>query len=119
MPWPLTVLAVSAALALFGSGASLAADKTSAAPPQTAGSAAKASQRAAPAKPVDINIAGRAELKTLRGIGDAEATKIVANRPYMTKTDLVTKNVLTLESYDALRYSIIVVHKGPPSKPKP
>ena len=37
----------------------------------------------------------------------------------MTKTDLVTKNVLTLAAYDVLRSNIVVVHKGPPPKPKP
>ena len=116
---PLIVLAVSAALALLGSHASRAADKTIEATPQPPGSAAKAGPKAATARLVDLNVASRTELKTLPGIGDAEAVRIVANRPYMTKTDLVTKNVLTLEAYDALRSQIVVVHKGPPPKPKP
>jgi DNA uptake protein ComE-like DNA-binding protein len=115
----LIALALSATLALAGASASLAADPAKAAAPQPGASAAKASAPAASAKPVDINKASRAELKTLPGIGDAEAAKIVAARPYMTKTDLVTKNVLTLAAYDALRSNIVVVHKGPPPKPKP
>ncbi len=119
MQRPLIVLAVSAALALLGSHASRAADRAIAAPPQPEGSAAKSGHKAAAAKLVDLNVASRTELKALPGIGDAEVAKIVANRPYLTKTDLVTKNVLTLQAYDALRSGIVVVHKGPPAKRKP
>lgn len=70
------------------------------------------------AKLVDINRASRAELKTLPGIGDAEAEQIFAGRPYMTKTGLVEKNVLTLGAYDALRSRIVVVHKRTAAKVK-
>jgi DNA uptake protein ComE-like DNA-binding protein len=119
MPRPLIPLALSATLALIGASPSLAADpaKAAAAPPTA--SAAKASAPAAATKLVDINKASRTELKTLPGIGDTEAAKIIAARPFMTKTDLVTKNVLTQQSYDVLRSNIVVVHKGPPPKPKP
>lgn len=79
---------------------------------------AQASQAAAAAKPVDINTASRDQLKTLPGIGDAEAAKIMAARPYLTKTGLVEKKVLSLEAYDALRDRIVVVHKRAPPKPK-
>jgi competence protein ComEA len=120
MPRPLISLALSATLALTGASASLAADpaKTAAAQP-AAGTATKASAPEAATKLVDINKASRTELKTLPGIGDTEAAKIIAARPFMTKTDLVTKNVLTQQSYDVLRSNIVVVHKGPPPKPKP
>ena len=64
--------------------------------PPPAAALAQASAPAAATKLVDINKASRTELKTLPGIGDAEAAKIIGARPYMTKTDLVTKNVLTL-----------------------
>lgn len=80
--------------------------------------AAQASRAAATAKPVDINTASRAQLKTLPGIGDAEAAKIMAARPYLTKTGLVEKKVLSLEAYDALRDRVVVVHKRVPPKPK-
>ena len=99
-------------------GSALAADPPKAAASQPSADAVRASAPAASARLVDINKAGRSELKTLPGIGDAEATRIIGTRPYMTKTDLVTKNVLTLQAYDALRSHIIVVHKGPPPKPK-
>jgi len=110
---------VSAGLALLFGSAFVAADPAQAAAPQAPAHATQASAPAASTKLVDINKASRGELKTLPGIGDAEAAKIIGARPYMTKTDLVTKNVLTLQAYDDLRSKVVVVHKGPPPKPKP
>lgn len=60
-----------------------------------------------PAKLVDINSASRAELKTLQGVGDAEAARIVAGRPYLSKAELVTKNVLPEGVYVALKNQIV------------
>jgi len=79
---------------------------TGAPPPAT--SAPPAKQR------VDINSASRAELKTLPGIGDAEAKKIIAGRPWLTKIDLVTRNVLPEGVYHALRDQIIAKQSGLP-----
>lgn len=58
------------------------------------------------AKAVDINRASKAELKKVPGITDAYADAIIANRPYRTKADLVTKNVLPLGTYQSLRKQI-------------
>ena len=69
----------------------------------------KEAASAHPVKLVDINSAGRKELKTLPGIGDAEADKIIANRPYMVKADLVGKNVLPLGPFLSLRKQIIAL----------
>jgi DNA uptake protein ComE-like DNA-binding protein len=118
-PSPWTAGGVSAVLALVVGSALLAAGPAQAAVPQAPAGATQVSAPAASTKLVDINKAGRGELKTLPGIGDAEAAKIIGARPYMTKTDLVTKNVLTLQAYDDLRNKVVVVHKGPPPKPKP
>lgn len=60
-----------------------------------------------PVKLVDINSAGRAELKTLPGIGDAEAARIIAARPYLSKAELVTKKVMPEGAYVALKNQII------------
>lgn len=73
---------------------------------------------AAPAEGVDINSASVAELKTLPGIGEAEAKKIIAGRPYLTKVDLVTKNVLPEGVYVALRDRIIAKQAGAPASKK-
>jgi competence protein ComEA len=63
---------------------------------------------------VDINSAGRKELMTLPGIGSAEADKIIANRPYLTKTELVTKNVLPVGPYMSLKNFVVAMPKAKP-----
>jgi competence protein ComEA len=67
---------------------------------------------------VDINSADRERLKTLPGIGNAEAEKIIAGRPYHSKTDLVLRNVLPESSYAAIKYRIVAVPPGKPSSKK-
>ena len=54
-------------------------------------------------KPVDINHAHPNEISFMLGIDAALAAKVVANRPYKTKADLVTKNVFTMELYQKLK----------------
>jgi DNA uptake protein ComE-like DNA-binding protein len=75
--------------------------------------AKKASAPAAAAPLVDLNSASREQLKTLHGIGDAEADRIVAGRPWLTKTALVSKNVIPTGVYLAIKNSIIAT---PPNK---
>jgi competence protein ComEA len=67
---------------------------------------------------VDINSASRKELMTLPGIGAVEADKIIANRPYLTKTQLVTKGVLPTGPYLSLRYQVVAMQKLPPGAKK-
>src|ERR1700690_4102541 len=59
----------------------------------------KAAKAAARPKLVDINSATKAQLKKLPGIGDAEADKIIAGRPYLSKANLLTQNVLSRGQY--------------------
>ncbi len=61
---------------------------------------------------VDINRAGRRELMTLPGIGAAEATGIIAHRPYLTKTELVTKGVLPTGPFLTLRHQVVAMQPG-------
>ena len=117
------VLAVSppiAAATRAASGASAPANEAASAPlppgHQTAEPRSKAAS--APAvKLVDINSASRAELKTLPGIGDAEAKKIIANRPYLSKTELVGKGVLPVGPYLSLKNRVIAMQKNTPRGP--
>ena len=62
---------------------------------------------AAAIKLVDINSAKREELKTLPGIGDAEADKIIAGRPYATKAHLISKNIIPDGVFSGIRQQII------------
>lgn len=106
-------LALSAALALLGGGHALAVDQAK--PAQPAASQAKAGPLKTP-KLVDINSASRAELKTLPGIGDAEADRIIAARPYPSKVKLTADKVLPDATYLALKGRIIAVQKDPPKR---
>ena len=56
---------------------------------------------------VDVNGASKNELMKLPGIGDALADKIVANRPYHSKSDLTNKKVLTQKEYSAIANHIV------------
>lgn len=53
-------------------------------------------------KLVDINGANKAALKKLPGITEAEAGKIIANRPYGSKMWLITNNVLERKTYEGI-----------------
>ena len=70
--------------------------------------------KAAQAEPVDVNSASRAQLKTLPGIGDAEATRIIAARPYRSKAELATRNVIPLGIFLSLKDRIIAIQKLDP-----
>ena len=85
-----------------GAGPSSASD---AAPAKPASGAADARKQLA--KPVDINSASAEELKTLPGIGDAEAAQIIAGRPFSTKAQLVTKNIVDIGQYQSLKQRVV------------
>jgi competence protein ComEA len=91
-------------------GLSLAAGPGAASAPAAAAHAPAASKQATPPKPValiDINSASRAQLKTLPGISEAQANRIVAGRPYLSKADLATHNVIPTGIYLSLKNRII------------
>ena len=52
---------------------------------------------------------------TLPGIGAAEADRIIAKRPYLTKTDLVTKDVLPIGPFLSLKRLVVAM---PPTASK-
>ena len=75
------------------------------------GAQVKESQRT-PIKPinqpsvVDINAAAEADIVSI-GIERAAAKKIVEGRPWRSKRDLVTKQVLTKEQYEKFKNSLV------------
>jgi competence protein ComEA len=62
-------------------------------------------------QPVDVNSATKSELKKLPGIADAEADRIIAGRPYLSKAHLQTHNVLSPMQYQALRELVVARQK--------
>jgi competence protein ComEA len=56
---------------------------------------------------IDVNHATVEQLKTLPGILDATAAKIVKNRPYSNKAQLSSKGVISAATYKRIRNRII------------
>lgn len=71
---------------------------------------------AAAIKAVDINNASLDDLKKLPGVGDKEATQIIAGRPYGSKAWLVTHNIINPAVYASINKKIVAgasVDKAP------
>ena len=56
---------------------------------------------------IDINSGTFDQLKTLVGIGDTYAKRIVEGRPYLRTGELVTKNVIPQMNYDRIKEHIM------------
>ena len=58
-------------------------------------------------QPLDINTATKAELEVLPGIGTVYSQKIIDNRPYANKHQLVSKNVIPEATYAKIKTRVI------------
>jgi DNA uptake protein ComE-like DNA-binding protein len=93
------ILALITAVALIAAPAPQTAAKK--APAKTEKSTAKAGPQ------IDLNSATADELKALPGIGDAYSAKIIQNRPYSNKTQIVSKAGVPQATYDKIKDQII------------
>lgn len=91
-----------------GSAPAAAAAKAPATQASPATPAASKSHMAATHAPaMDINTASKEDLMKLPGVGDAIADKIIAGRPYTSKAQLLSKNVVNKATYSKIRGMVV------------
>jgi competence protein ComEA len=62
---------------------------------------------------LDINTASAKDLRAIRGINEAQAKKIIEGRPYKRRNELVSKKIITQETFDKIKDQISA---KPPTK---
>jgi len=82
------------------------------------GSSGSAKGTAPSGEKLDINSATKEQLDALPGIGEAYAQKIIENRPYRTKRDLVIKKIIPQSTYDKIKDQIIAHQASAKPAPK-
>ena len=65
---------------------------------------------------IDINSASKEQLMKLPGVGDATADKIIAARPFKSKSELTSKGIVTKKEYEAIS-SKVIAHQEAAAKP--
>jgi len=103
----LLLLAAATGFALPQSTHSPSGTSTASTGTKSNGSAHAKSTSSTAAGSVDINSATADQLDALPGIGPALAQKIIAGRPYRSKSDLVTKKVIPQSTYDKIKAQLV------------
>ena len=78
-------------------------------PPRPMAGRRDAAKPAEPRERLDVNSARREQLKTLAYVGDAEADRIIAARPYLTSADIVSRAGIPAGIYLANRGAMVAI----------
>ena len=109
-------LILTVAALAFVTTAALAEDTNAPAnPPAKAAHHAKTAVAKTPK--TDINSASKEDLMKLPGVDDATADKIIAARPFKTRSELVSKNILTSAQFAKVR-TMVAAMPAPKSAAK-
>ncbi len=100
------MLAITAAGLLAVTGVVSAADKDAKAASKAETKAENKAENKAEDK-IDINRASADELRKIDGIGEARSAAIIKGRPYRSKDELVSKNIIPKAVYDKIKERII------------
>ena len=109
MPHPFNRLGLAVAFLAAASFTLNAQAKVKAGPvaPSRETAAAHRAKTVAKGDLVDINSATKDELKSLPGIQDPQADRIIAGRPFLSQARLVTRKVLDTAQYNAIKKRIV------------
>ena len=110
---------LAAAIAVALPVAALAQDNTKPAPaPATAQHHSTSSHSTSSQPKVNLNSASKDELTKLPGITDDIADKIVAARPFKSRSELVDKKIVTKEEYEKVHNMLSTKTSTPSSTSK-
>jgi competence protein ComEA len=62
------------------------------------------------ADPLDLNTATLDQLKSLPGMGEAYARRVIAGRPYTGKNQLLTRGILPQPAYEKIQALVVARH---------
>ncbi len=109
-----TVSSTAGAASSTAKGAATKVDTAAGKADAAAKSAGAKSDAAKSATKVDINSASEEQLKSIPGVGDAYAKKIIAGRPYANKAQLKSKKIVPDSVYNKI--SDLIIAKQPAKK---